>query len=810
MKGDEDTWKKLEKKHPAPHPDTAFPSPPDDPTYFVCAKEDIQLAIKSFRNGAGGGHDGLLPQHLKDMISDQLGGAATTLLNTLTDFLNTIVFRGQVPTDICPTFFGAHLIALSKPDGGVRPITIRLTLGRLAGKVAMAKLKDTCKTLFQPHQLGDGIAKGGEIAVHSLRKYVKSEDNKDKIALKIDYRNAFNTLRRDVILSKVKQYVPMLFPLANQSYSAPSNLYFNGSRVLPSREGIQQGDPIGPYLFSLGILELMKSCASELNVFYLDDGTLAGPPDVVKSDFAKIIEESRALGLEVNDEKCEIYFPDESHPDKQRIMGEFKALAPKIKLVTDETLTLLGAPIHAAAIDGVLTEKLDHLSLMAERLESLDSHDALFLLKNCFALPKLMYFLRSAPCFKSDMLKSYDERLRKCLETILNVELDGDAWTQCSLPVSQGGLGVRKATDLALPAFLASANGAMNGMSKLLSRDLHEEEDLFLTEAETLWKGALAMDSNNNSNNSDNNNNNNNNNDNNNTNNNNTNNNNTEAAELSEETSVPANPAIQTDWDNPLYTKIYKDLLGKQSSPVEKARLLAVASEHSSDWLNAIPVSALGLKLDNNSIRLAVGLRLGSKICQPHTCTCGNLVDKTGRHGLSCQNAKGTNSRHHHINDLIRRALISANIPAVCEPPGLHRSDQRRVDGMTTFPWSAGKSLVWDFTCRDTLAMSYVGATSREAGKAAELAEKRKATHYQDLAAQYIVTPVAMETLGSWGPESIKFIKDLGGRIAQISGEPRSTSYLFQSLGMAAQRGNAVSIAGTVPSAKKLDEIFYL
>ena len=53
-------------------------------------------------------------------------------------------------------------------------------------------------------------------------------------------------------------------------------------------------------------------------------------------------------------------------------------------------------------------------------------------------------------------------------------------------------------------------------------------------------------------------------------------------------------------------------------------------------------------------------------------------------------------------------------------------------------------------------------------------------------------------------------MKDLGSRIADISGEKRSTTYLFQSIGIAAQRGNAASIAGTVPSAKKLDEIFYL
>ena len=50
--------------------------------------------------------------------------------------------------------------------------------------------------------------------------------------------------------------------------------------------------------------------------------------------------------------------------------------------------------------------------------------------------------------------------------------------------------------------------------------------------------------------------------------------------------------------------------------------------------------------------------------------------------------------------------------------------------------------------------------------------------------------PVAVETLGSWGQEALKFIKEVGSRIAQLTGEKKSTYYLFQSLEMANQRGN--------------------
>ena len=71
--------------------------------------------------------------------------------------------------------------------------------------------------------------------------------------------------------------------------------------------------------------------------------------------------------------------------------------------------------------------------------------------------PKLTYFLRSAPTYRTmATLQEYDQVMKKCLEAIININLGQEAWTQSSLPVKQGGLGIRKATDLALSAFLSS------------------------------------------------------------------------------------------------------------------------------------------------------------------------------------------------------------------------------------------------------------------------------------------------------------------------------------------------------------------
>ena len=69
---------------------------------------------------------------------------------------------------------------------------------------------------------------------------------------------------------------------------------------------------------------------------------------------------------------------------------------------------------------------------------------------------------------------------------------------------------------------------------------------------------------------------------------------------------------------------------------------------------------------------------------------------------------------------------------------------------------------------------------------------------------------VATETMGTWGKVGLKFLKDLGKRIIEATGEKRSTCFLFQALSMANQMGDVASIKGSIPDSKTMDEVFYL
>jgi hypothetical protein len=367
-----------------------------------------------------------------------------------------------------------------------------------------------------------------------------------------------------------------------------------------------------------------------------------------------------------------------------------------------------------------------------------------------------MYMLRCSPCSDHKGLDEFDRILRVSLATVVNVDIDDLAWIQASLPVGDGGLGIRSVALLAPSAFLASAAATLELQSLLLPKDVAFPDpghDLALS----VWMGRHDT------------------------------------------LQVPEGVTLtkQKSWDRASVDLGQSILLAGFSDPFNRARLLATKAPHSGDWLHAWPITACGLRLDDEAIRVAVGLRLGANLCSPHSCPCGALVDARGTHGLSCRRSAGRQVRHAQINDSIHRALVRAGVPSIKEPVGLLSSGDRRPDGCTLVSWERGKCLAWDATVPDTLAQSHLGATSVLAGAAAEKAAKHKNEKYLELTRSYEFCAVAIETLGPINEEGESFLSKLGRRLSAVSGDPRETAFLFQRLSVIVQRCNAVSFAGS-------------
>jgi hypothetical protein len=723
---------------------------------MVVNEEEVTRSIISFPPGSGAGPDGLRPQHLKDLISKSNGEEGSKLLTALTDLTN-IILSGEIPRDICPLLFGASLVALEKKAGGIRPIAVGCTLRRLTAKVACSRILKKVGSTVRPNQLGFGTPGGTEAIVHATRRFLGNGHS--GLLLKLDFYNAFNTVRRPIILERAEEILPDLYPFIEQAYGSPSTLMF-GEHLISSAEGLQQGDPLAPALFCLVIDPVVKSLRSSLNAWYLDDGTLGGTGPDVLQDLKKVIAASSSSGLVLNGAKCELLVAGGyDHP----AVGEIASLLPGLKILNESSCQLLGAPLNDESLESIWGPKVTEIETLVSRLPLLSSHTALFLLMNCLAIPKLMYLLRCSPAWRvENTLRRFDQVIREGLEKLTNIVLNDPAWIQASLPVARGGIGVRSAWDLAIPAFLASTSSTEHLVSALLpSLDTLDPAKL-----EAMDKWLVLTDS------------------------------------------APAPTSnLQSAWEFPILERRSVALLDSASSPTDKARILAVSRKESGAWLNTIPISKLGTFLDNDTLRISVGLRLGTQLSHPHICKCGASVDAQATHGLKCQKSAGRWSRHGAINDIVKRACNSANIPSTLEPSGLFRDDGKRPDGLTLIPWAKGRCLVWDATCVDTLAACYVPVTSKTAGAAAAAAETKKHRRYHGISNNYTFCPIAVETLGPFGDEAMTFLKELGKRLIESTGEPRSTSFLFQRISIAVQRGNAASILATIPDSDNFREL---
>ena len=72
-----------------------------------------------------------------------------------------------------------------------------------------------------------------------------------------------------------------------------------------------------------------------------------------------------------------------------------------------------------------------------------------------------------------------------------------------------------------------------------------------------------------------------------------------------------AGAAKQSCWDNITSRVLAEKLLEEASDEVCRARLLAAGAKESGAWLHALPIDSVGLCMDDNSVKIAVGLRLG-------------------------------------------------------------------------------------------------------------------------------------------------------------------------------------------------------
>ena len=554
----------MESKHPLG--ESVVANSTEEP--LTATKEEIVRAITTMPAGGAPGIDGLRPSHLKQLVGPSAGDARDRASGALEDFV-AVCLSGDIPPNIRPYFFGAALCALRKKDGGLRPIAIGLVLRRLVSRICCITIRERAVQLLSPIQLGIGVSGGAEAAVHATRRYLYSCQESSGI-VKLDFVNAFNCVNRHHILSTVERLVPGLDRYARAAYSTPSHLMF-GDRIISSSCGVQQGDPLGPLLFSLAVRHISHATICPFNVWYLDDATLGGTLTEIAAGIEWVREEASKIGLLLNESKCEAI-------GSGGFLSGVKTFMPRFKLVPLSEGELLGAPLCPDSASRCITRRTESIKAITPRLATIDRHDALLLLRASLGHPKILYSLRAGPCFKStNELTALDDAIASAFESGVCVPTSANTWQRATLPVHLGGVGVLSPRDVALPAFLASSGSVRDLADGICNRAPDSE----LEDAHRRWSEITGQPV---------------------------------PVEASERSST---------WAAPLTKLKLERFKSSLRTPADVARLLAASTESASCLYAAIPSSKEGTRLSDATLSLAVGLRLGLPVATAGVCSCG-------------------------------------------------------------------------------------------------------------------------------------------------------------------------------------------
>ncbi|XP_065315669.1 uncharacterized protein LOC135924537 [Gordionus sp. m RMFG-2023] len=696
---------------------TSLPNPPPNIPPLTISNQDIRDTINEFNKFSAAGPDGYRPSYFQTFLKSP---NSNSFFNSLTSFLNNIITR-DIPTLAHQIIFGANLIAFEKPKGGIRPIAIGSFFRRLITKIIAKKIKTVTHSLLGNYQLGCGTKGGVDIASHCLRIYLQHPPL-NSVLCKIDFKNAFNTISRSSALESFYDNFPQYSRIVDIWYSNSTPLIFNGY-VIYSEEGVQQGDPLGPILFCLAIHNMMKDLKSDfdldLNLWYLDDGTLCGNQHQISKALFHLERECPKIGLELNKTKIEICILNPEIP-----LDSFK----DYNIIEIDDIQLLGSPL----LNNKISEKtIDKTFFELQNLEKfinhIPSHQLFYLLKKCLYLPKISHLFHSSSSFtSSEFFTKHNIRLKTLMERILNLPLSDFNWHLAQLPAKLGGIDLIPLELLSLSLFISNRLSLNSAISSFITPN-----DDLLTVAIEKWNLLTPDDQ-------------------------------TFPTEISNKSIL-----------EPLIKKLQNNL---NPSDISDIQLLQLNDKYGGyEWLEALPSLTLDNLLTNDQLRVTIGFRLGCSLTHLHTCHLCNLpVQPNARHGLNCSRSQGRHLRHKAINKIIHNALNKAKIPNILEPTNLSLQDGLRPDGLTCIPWSNGKSLIWDATCVSSFPSS-INSNPLTNG------ENKKINKYSILN-NFIFQPIVISTNGNFSQSTYSFLKILARKIFNITNEKRESTFLKQKI----------------------------
>ena len=726
----DDTWNLLISKHPS----SACPAIPLPSNRDFTFPPDLSLMdiLRSFPKLTAAGPSGLRIQHLIDAAEVPL---QTPLLHTLRAVINLLI-SGSAPLDVAIFLAGGNLTALNKPvPGDIRPIAVGEALRRLTGKCLCAALRSKMASFFEPYQFGVAFPCGAEKIAHGLRTCIEQHwSENDFGVLKVDMTNAFNLVSRQAILSECAKHFPELLPWVSWCYGQHPLLWHHLG-CLTSESGVQQGDPLGPLLFSLVLNILVMKVARDsacsnlpFHAWYLDDGVMAGPRSSLCRILSLLQEEGPALGIIVNLPKCEAF--------SRHGLDMFPL---RMKKSDKPSLEILGIPIGDQEFcSSFISKKHTKAKILLSLLEEVgivDPQVALILLRLCGAFCKLVHLARATPStLTSKVFALIDDDIRMTFCRCIGVDMSDTAWQQAQLSPSRGGLGFRSLSRHSSAAFISS----------LCSSGFGLQSSHHLSQAIETFNSLVSP------------------------------------ADAVSVESLLTSSVSQKYLSGKLDDRVFNMLLNS-SSVADKARLLSVSSPHAASWLSVVPSENLGLHLDPPVFQVAIKWWLGLDTSEGSQCALcpGSTLDHLGHHAVTCKYGGDVVSRHNRIRDILVETCRRAHIGVKVEVGNnLSRDHSKTRPADILLPnWFLGRTAALDVSITSPLnpvTLLEAGVSATAAAQATE-ARKHQANDPKCSELGWVCVPMVVETYGAWGKEATAIISSVASRLSTSTCRPKST-----------------------------------
>ena len=650
-----------------------------------------------------------------------------------------------------------------------------------------------------------------------------------------------------------------LLPFVRMSYGAPSQFVWvddtGESHVITQGEGGEQGDPLMPALFCLGLHGALSSAAHELQpgeqlVAYLDDIYLLTQRERARRMYDVVTGEMRThAGVEANLGKTECWSSGGGAAPPGIAELGVAGTAPVWKgdlPLASRGVEVLGAPLGSPEfVRAHADERLANERHLLDMVAHVPDVQAAWLLLLYCAAPRSDHLLRNVPPDVGDYYaQAHDRQVRGTLAQLLNIPIQtcDDPLVQgiAQLPIRLGGLGLRSSCRIAPCAYWASwadtlhtmhirfpevASGILHNLRSMASEgglcrvghalrgfisasDILGVEGFALPSLDALVAGTAEL------------------------------------PDEDEERAEAAEPGERRKgWQraaSDARERHERQRLLEASTRTGQARLRSSSGPHAGRWLSAVPAEA-ALELASPLFRFSLCRRLGLPVCVGGgACEgCGRELDAYGFHRATCMRTGRVHARHKHLVAAWRRVFGEAginipdrNVERFLRDTHIRRGPQdgRRMDLVT--PGIAnvfgGAPLFIDATMVSPLhgtGVPMANAATTDGAVLAAASNRNSTQDYPDVEASPLAQLLCLgvETYGRWGPHCLTLVRQLARNKASTysaalrrPAEAAHTTRWWSLLSVAAQRqvaetslreaGADLLPAGSAP-APPLDEL---